>query len=37
LETFFESNYLLVRDDLLEVFDVRKGQFGADNTYAANR
>jgi FkbM family methyltransferase len=36
LETFFESNYLLVRDDLLEVFDVREGQFGADNTYAAN-
>lgn len=34
LETFFESNYLLVRDDLLEVFDVRKGRFGADNTYA---
>jgi FkbM family methyltransferase len=36
LETFFETNSLLVRDDLLEGFDVRKGQFGADNTYAAN-
>ncbi len=35
LETFFETNYLLVRDDLLVVFEVRKGQFGADNTYAA--
>jgi FkbM family methyltransferase len=36
LETFFETNYLLVRNDLLEVFDVRKGRFGPDNTYATN-
>ena len=36
LETYFETNYVLVRDDLLEVFDVRRGQFGADNTYATH-
>ena len=35
LETFFEVNYLLVRDDLLDVFDVRRGTFDASNTYAA--
>lgn len=34
LETFFETNYLLVRDDLLEAFDVRMGKFGPSNTYA---
>ena len=36
LETYFETNYLLVRDDLLEVFDVQRGQFGADNTYSTD-
>jgi hypothetical protein len=37
LETFFETNYVLVRDDLLEVLGVRKGKFGASNTYATTR
>lgn len=37
LETFFETNYLLVRNDLLDVFEVRRGRFGASNTYVAIR
>jgi hypothetical protein len=37
LETFFETNYVLVRDDLLDVFEVRRGKFSASNTYAATR
>ena len=36
LETFFEANYLLVRDDLVELLDVRRGKFSANNTYAAS-
>ncbi len=36
LETFFEVNYVLVRDDLLDVLDVRKGHFDASNTYASD-
>lgn len=35
LETFFETNYLLVREDLLDVFQVRRGSFDASNTYAS--
>jgi FkbM family methyltransferase len=35
LETFFEANFLLVRDDLLEPFQVRAGRFDASNAYAA--
>jgi FkbM family methyltransferase len=37
LETYFEVNYLLVRDDLLEDLDVRMGTFSESNTYAARR
>jgi FkbM family methyltransferase len=37
LETFFETNYVLVREDLLEVFDVRPGSFNASNTYECER
>lgn len=33
LETFFEANYVLVRDDLIDVLDVRKGKFTSNNTY----
>ncbi len=36
LETFFETNYLLVRDDLLEMLDVRNGKFDSGNTYATS-
>jgi FkbM family methyltransferase len=35
LETFFEANFLLVRDDLLAPFRVRVGRFDASNAYAA--
>jgi len=35
LETYFETNYLLVREDLLKAFAVRDGSFAADNTYAS--
>lgn len=35
LETFFETNYLLVREDLLADFGVRPGRFDASNTYAS--
>jgi FkbM family methyltransferase len=34
LETYFEVNYLLVRDDLVEDLDVRMGKFDESNTYA---
>ncbi len=37
LETFFEANFLLVRDDLLKPFRVREGRFDASNVYVACR
>jgi FkbM family methyltransferase len=37
LETFFEANFLLVRDDLLKPFRVREGRFDASNVYVARR
>jgi FkbM family methyltransferase len=37
LETFFETNYLLIRDDWLEDLGVRRGAFDASNTYAGIR
>jgi len=36
LETFFEANYLLVRDDLIERLGVRVGKFSANNTFSAS-
>jgi len=36
LETFFEANWILVRDDLLDAFDVRRGRFTASNTFASD-
>lgn len=36
LETFFEANYLLVRDDLIERLGVRVGKFNANNTFSAS-
>ncbi len=36
LETFFEANYLLVRDDLIELLGVRVGKFNANNTFGAS-
>ncbi len=35
-ETFFEANYLLVRDDLIELLGVRVGKFNANNTFGAS-
>lgn len=34
LERFFEANYLVVSDNALDWFDVRRGSFDASNTYA---
>jgi FkbM family methyltransferase len=33
LERYFEANYLIVRDDVLDWFDVREGRFDGSNTY----
>lgn len=33
LEAYFEVNYLLVREDLMESLSVRRGKFDAGNTY----
>ena len=35
MECFFETNYILVRDDWMEPLGVREGSFDASNTYAA--
>ena len=37
LETFFEVNYLLVREDLMEELNVRVGEFDESNTYTTRR
>jgi FkbM family methyltransferase len=37
LETYFDANYLLVRDDWLDDLGVRWGAFDASNTYAGTR
>ncbi len=37
LETFFEANYVLVREDLMDAFEVRRGTYCANNTYAVSR
>jgi FkbM family methyltransferase len=34
LETFFDANFVLVRDDLIEPLGVREGRFDTYNTYA---
>jgi FkbM family methyltransferase len=36
LETYFETNYILVRDDLLDAIGVRRGRFDESNTYASS-
>ncbi len=36
LETWFEANFILVRDDLVEDFGVRHGTWDSSNTFAAS-